>query len=86
MTPTKPCGGASQASTLAAVSIALSELTPAEIRWVRAYQKMDHRRREENLDLAEADAQCHPMSGKPDTPFLVHDIRLAAEFGKVVTR
>lgn len=29
-------------------------------RWILAYQTMDQRRREENLDLAEADAKAHP--------------------------
>lgn len=82
----KPSGGATrQASLLAAVSISPSELTPAEIRWVTAYRSMDQRRREENLDLAEADALDHPMSGKPDAAFLIHGIRLAAAFGKSVT-
>jgi hypothetical protein len=41
------------------------ELTPAEIRWVMAYRAMDQRRREENLDLAEADAMAHPRRTAP---------------------
>lgn len=31
-------------------------------RWVAAYMAMDQRRREENLDLAEADAIEHPAA------------------------
>ena len=34
-------------------------------RWIAAYKAMDQRRRDENLDLAEADAIAHPAVRGP---------------------
>lgn len=85
--PKKPAGGATpQASTLAAVSISVSELTSAEIRWVTAYRMMDQRGRDENLPFMEDMARVYPMGGKLAAPSGAHGIRLAAAFGKAVTK
>lgn len=82
----KRVGTKPQTGALAAVSISLSELTQAEIRWVRAYRTMDQEAKEDHLRFAENTARTHPMRAKSAAPSVAHGIRLAAAFGKAVTK
>lgn len=84
--PKKPVGGTtSQAGTLAAVGIFLSELTPTETRWVTAYRTMDDEARGDHLMFAESSALVHPRRGAAASSG-AHGIHLVAAFGKVVAK
>ena len=42
-----------------------ASLTADEQRWLACWRRMDDRRRQENFDLAEADAALHPRHAMP---------------------
>ena len=46
-------------------------LTPAEMRFVLAYRKMDDRRRGESMEMAESDAEMYPRRAAPSFRLIV---------------